>query len=121
MALVAVLTLLSVGLLSRRVGASHEFGGRPDIERAQRTASRRGAAAHGDDFRAADRRSGWRRSSSSSLLLWLLSDVLLPFVAGMALAYLLDPLADRLERLGVSRLVAALADHHAGGDRASCC
>ena len=26
-------------------------------------------------------------------LLWLLSDVLLPFVAGMALAYLLDPLA----------------------------
>ena len=32
-------------------------------------------------------------------LLWLLSDVLLPFVAGLALAYLLDPLADRLERL----------------------
>ena len=36
-------------------------------------------------------------------MLWLLSDVLLPFVAGMALAYLLDPLADRLERLGVNR------------------
>ena len=30
-------------------------------------------------------------------LLWLLSDVLFPFVAGMAIAYLLDPLADRLE------------------------
>lgn len=30
--------------------------------------------------------------------LWLLSGVLLPFVAGLALAYMLDPLADRLER-----------------------
>ena len=39
-------------------------------------------------------------------LLWLLSDVLLPFVAGMALAYLLDPLADRLERLGVAPAVS---------------
>ena len=26
-------------------------------------------------------------------VLWVLSDVLLPFVAGMALAYLLDPIA----------------------------
>ena len=42
------------------------------------------------------------------LLLWLLSDILLPFVAGLAIAYLLTPLTDRLERLGVSRLAAAL-------------
>jgi predicted PurR-regulated permease PerM len=42
------------------------------------------------------------------LVLWLLREILLPFVAGMALAYLLDPLADRLERLGVNRLVASL-------------
>jgi predicted PurR-regulated permease PerM len=41
-------------------------------------------------------------------LLWLLSDVLLPFVAGLALAYLQTPLADRLERLGMNRTVAAL-------------
>ena len=41
-------------------------------------------------------------------LLWLLSDVLLPFVAGMALAYLLDPLATRLERLGLNRAMATL-------------
>jgi predicted PurR-regulated permease PerM len=41
-------------------------------------------------------------------LLWLLSDVLLPFVAGLALAYLQTPLADRLERRGVNRTVAAL-------------
>src|SRR5450631_289002 len=38
----------------------------------------------------------------------LLREVLLPFVAGMALAYLLDPLATRLERLGMNRLVATL-------------
>lgn len=43
------------------------------------------------------------------LALWLLREILLPFVAGMALAYLLDPVANRLERLGVNRLVASLA------------
>ena len=41
-------------------------------------------------------------------VLWLLSDVLLPFVAGMALAYLLDPIARRAERLGIGRAVSAL-------------
>lgn len=40
--------------------------------------------------------------------LWLLRDMLLPFVAGMALAYFLNPVATRLERLGVSRMVATL-------------
>ena len=40
--------------------------------------------------------------------LYLLSDVLLPFVAGFAVAYLLDPVADRLERVGISRLAATL-------------
>lgn len=42
------------------------------------------------------------------LLLWLLRDILLPFVAGIALAYLQTPLADRLERRGVNRALAAL-------------
>ncbi|WP_407520180.1 AI-2E family transporter [Methylobacterium oryzisoli] len=41
-------------------------------------------------------------------LLYLLRDVLLPFVAGAALAYMLDPVADRLERLGIGRLAATL-------------
>src|SRR5262249_35260281 len=41
-------------------------------------------------------------------LLWLLSPVLLPFIAGMALAYLLDPLARFGERFGVSRGISAL-------------
>ena len=41
-------------------------------------------------------------------VLWLLSPVLLPFIAGMALAYLLDPLARRGERFGIGRPVSAL-------------
>lgn len=41
------------------------------------------------------------------LLLYEFSEILLPFVAGMALAYLLDPLADRLVRLGLTRTWAA--------------
>ena len=42
------------------------------------------------------------------IVLWLLREILLPFVAGMALAYLLDPLVKRLERIGLNRLVATL-------------
>jgi predicted PurR-regulated permease PerM len=42
------------------------------------------------------------------LFCWVLGDVLLPFVAGMVLAYLLNPLADRLEQHGLHRLVATL-------------
>ncbi|GLK86397.1 AI-2E family transporter [Ancylobacter defluvii] len=43
------------------------------------------------------------------LICWLLSGVLLPFVAGLALAYFLNPVTTHLERLGVNRLVASLA------------
>jgi predicted PurR-regulated permease PerM len=43
-----------------------------------------------------------------ALALFLLRDILLPFVAGFALAYLLDPLADRLQRIGLGRLGATL-------------
>jgi predicted PurR-regulated permease PerM len=38
--------------------------------------------------------------------LYLLRGILMPFAAGMIIAYFLDPLADRLERLGASRLAA---------------
>jgi predicted PurR-regulated permease PerM len=41
-------------------------------------------------------------------LLWLLRDILLPFVAGMALAYLLDPLTRQVERSGLGRGFSAL-------------
>ena len=40
------------------------------------------------------------------VFVYLFSEILLPFVAGMALAYFLDPVADRLERLGLSRAAA---------------
>jgi len=42
------------------------------------------------------------------LFLYVFHSILLPFVAGMAIAYLLDPVADRLERLGMSRLWATV-------------
>ncbi|MXQ08846.1 AI-2E family transporter [Alphaproteobacteria bacterium GH1-50] len=40
------------------------------------------------------------------VVLWVLGDVILPFVLGAAIAYFLDPVADRLERAGCSRAVA---------------
>lgn len=40
------------------------------------------------------------------LLIWLFSGILLPFVAGMAVAYFLDPVADRLEAAGFNRTLA---------------
>src|SRR3984885_15920505 len=41
--------------------------------------------------------------------LWLLSPILLPFVAGCAIAYFLAPTVDRLARLHVPRGLAAAA------------
>ncbi|GGD85888.1 AI-2E family transporter [Aureimonas endophytica] len=41
-------------------------------------------------------------------LLFVFSSVLLPFVLAMCIAYFLDPVADALERLGLSRLMATL-------------
>jgi predicted PurR-regulated permease PerM len=41
-------------------------------------------------------------------LLVLLRDMLLPFIAGMAIAYFLDPAADWLERRGLKRWLATL-------------
>jgi predicted PurR-regulated permease PerM len=43
------------------------------------------------------------------LLLWLLNNILLPFVVGIVVAYFLDPLVGRLERLGMSRTWATTA------------
>ncbi len=40
--------------------------------------------------------------------LFVLRDVLLPFVAGMAVAYLLDPVVDRTERLRLGRTLSTL-------------
>ena len=40
------------------------------------------------------------------VLLWFLGDVMLPFLVGGAIAYFLDPVADRLQRAGLSRVSA---------------
>jgi predicted PurR-regulated permease PerM len=40
------------------------------------------------------------------VFLWIFSEILLPFAAGMVLAYFLDPVADKLQRLGLSRFMA---------------
>jgi predicted PurR-regulated permease PerM len=42
------------------------------------------------------------------IFLMMFRTILLPFIAGMALAYFLDPVADRLERLGLSRMWATV-------------
>src|SRR5690349_21147078 len=43
----------------------------------------------------------------AAFVLYVLRDMLLPFVAGMAIAYFLDPVADRLEQFGAPRWLAA--------------
>ncbi|TGD64766.1 AI-2E family transporter [Tabrizicola sp. WMC-M-20] len=40
------------------------------------------------------------------ILMYLMGNVLVPFLVGGAMAYFLDPVADRLERLGLSRVTA---------------
>src|SRR5215510_6417203 len=42
------------------------------------------------------------------VFLYIFSSILLPFIAGMSVAYFLDPVADRLEKLGLSRLMATV-------------
>ncbi|RIK88743.1 MAG: AI-2E family transporter [Hyphomicrobiales bacterium] len=59
---------------------------------------------------------GWRRQvlfwlgavTALILFLYVFSAILLPFLAGMILAYFLDPIADWLEKHGLSRLAAAI-------------
>lgn len=47
-------------------------------------------------------------AAGMALLLYALSSMLLPFAAAIALGYLLDPVADKLEKWGLSRLAATL-------------
>lgn len=51
----------------------------------------------------------WAGIAAAGLgLLWLLGDMLLPFLVGAGVAYFLDPAVRRLEGLGLPRLVASL-------------
>jgi predicted PurR-regulated permease PerM len=46
----------------------------------------------------------WGAASVALLVvLWAMGDVILPFIVGGAMAYFLDPVADRLERMGLGR------------------
>jgi predicted PurR-regulated permease PerM len=68
-----------------------------------------GSATAADEFRFAWHFGFWALILAATILcIWLLSGILLPFAAGIALGYLLDPVADRLQRVGFSRLGAAL-------------
>jgi predicted PurR-regulated permease PerM len=66
------------------------------------------ASAEAGDFLLTSRQAQFWAGALLAFLLFLLAfrDILLPFVAGLALAYLLDPVADRLERLHLPRLAA---------------
>ncbi|MEM1301788.1 MAG: AI-2E family transporter [Pseudomonadota bacterium] len=43
-----------------------------------------------------------------ALGLWYLGSVIMPFIIGAAIAYFLDPVADRLEAMGASRVLATV-------------
>jgi predicted PurR-regulated permease PerM len=91
------------------MGAPHEYGGGEVVSTRPRSVPRKAAATAGESMFLQRQVPFWVGALLLFvLLLWLLSDILLPFVAGLAIAYLLNPLADRLERVGVNRAVAAL-------------
>ncbi|WP_289041871.1 AI-2E family transporter [uncultured Aliiroseovarius sp.] len=43
-----------------------------------------------------------------ALVLWYLGDAIMPFILGGAIAYFLDPIADRIEKMGLSRVFATI-------------
>ncbi|MDS9468291.1 AI-2E family transporter [Paracoccus sp. MBLB3053] len=51
----------------------------------------------------------WSAAAIAMLVvLWTLGNAILPFILGAGIAYLLDPVADRLERLGLTRTLAVV-------------
>jgi predicted PurR-regulated permease PerM len=89
------------------MGAAYQFDGRQVVSRRNPSRLRGGTAA--DPALVHRQLLFWLAGLLLFvLMLWLLSEIMLPFVAGLAIAYLLTPLTDRLERLGVNRLAAAL-------------
>jgi len=89
------------------MGAPHEFCGRETVSPRAASRFRRSPAVNSGAFQ--HQLTFWLAALIIVVLaLWLLSEILLPFIAGLAIAYLLTPLTDRLERLGVNRLAAAL-------------
>jgi predicted PurR-regulated permease PerM len=90
------------------MGTPHEFYGSQAVSPRASSRLRRGVATNGSGM-LQHQLTFWLAALIIVVLaLWLLSEILLPFVAGLAIAYLLTPLTDRLERGGVNRLAAAL-------------
>jgi predicted PurR-regulated permease PerM len=89
------------------MGASHEFGGGKPLSAPAPAPLHPAPAPDSTPFQR--QVVFWLAAVAIFIvLLWLLSEILLPFVAGLAIAYLLTPVTDRIERLGVNRLLAAL-------------
>ena len=69
-----------------------------------------GKAVQGTPPPSANRWRFWVGAAAVFLLfLWLLNDILLPFVVGIVVAYFLDPVVRRLQQLGLSRTMATTA------------
>ena len=101
MGLVATLTLLSIAAyLAEWVRHMNSVGGVTVSAAAAARRARRGRSCRTASPSSARSCSGWRALAVFIMLLWLLADILLPFIAGLAIAYLLTPLTDRLERAG---------------------
>lgn len=84
----------------------------PDLGHAVRPDGGAAGLGVGDDG-LIERREALVRYGLAGLIVFLtavilLGGILLPFVVGLGAAYLFDPAADRLQRLGVSRTTAAL-------------
>ena len=91
------------------MGAAHEHDGDRTVSPRARPHPRRDSL-EGDGMPSERQVVFWLAAFAVFvLLLWLLSDILLPFVAGAAIAYLLTPVTDRIESVGVNRLAAALS------------
>jgi len=88
---------------------AHELGGGKIVSKRAQSRRRRISEEMAGDIALQRQVYFWLASLAIVVLaLWLLSPILLPFVAGAAIAYLLTPVTDRLERYGVNRLAAAL-------------
>ncbi len=60
-------------------------------------------------YSVSDQAKYWGAAGVAMLVaLWFLGDVILPFILGGAIAYCLDPIADRLEGLGLSRTLSVV-------------
>src|SRR5262249_47058009 len=83
--------------------AAHLGAGRPAARQGRRSMAAAGAVTEGHHAPAYRWRFWVAAAIVFLLLLWLLNDILLPFVVGAVVAYFFDPVVVRLHRIGLSR------------------